>query len=178
MDVRKRLEEGHNKMITLAIIKYVGQDKKRFKELMDIFLGNEYRPTQRAAWPMSYVTAEHPQLIAPYIDKLIGKLEQKENHPAIPRNILRIFQDFDLPEKYEGRVVDYCFSVLMSEAEPVAVRAFAITVAARICGKYPELARELVVILKEMIQLPQTAAITHRAMKALKSLARTQAGEQ
>src|SRR5436190_7481949 len=170
MDIRKRLEEEHSKTVTLAIVKYIGADKKRFKELMEVFLGKEYRPTQRAAWSMSYVAAAQPQLIAPYFEKLISKLQQKNNHPAIPRNILRIFQDIDLPDKYEGKVVDFCFSVLMNESEPVAVRAFAITVASRICMKYPELARELVIILNEMIQLPQTAAIRHRAKVGLKKL--------
>src|SRR4051812_29163230 len=103
MDIKARLAQEHSKTLTTAIVKYIDGDKKRFKELMDIFLKGEYRLTQRAAWPLSYVIIEHPQLLDPYFDNFLNKLDKADVHPAIPRNIFRVLQEIEIPEKYQGR---------------------------------------------------------------------------
>lgn len=170
MNLLKTLESGQSKSQTTAITRYIGEDKKKFRELMDLFLKGENVVVQRAAWPLSEVAIKNPNLIKPYIDKLIKKLAEPGQHPAVPRNILRIFQFMDMPEKYQGQLVDLCFRFIMSETQPVAVRAFAITTATRICKYYPELQNELLIILNELSALPQTAAINVRIKFALKEL--------
>ncbi len=170
MDIAKRLEQEHSLTLTNAIIKYVGDDKQRFKELMTVFLNGEYRITQRAAWPMSYIAIDHPKLIYPYLDRLIKLLTRPGNHPAIPRNILRFFQEIEIPEKHEGALVDACFKLIVSAESPIAVKAFAITVASGICKKYPELKQELTLHLEHMQNYPMTAAIKVRIRNALKLL--------
>ena len=169
MDIEKRLTEEHSLSLTKAIINYIGEDKKKFKILIDLFLNGQYRHTQRAAWPLSYVAIAHPTLINPYIGRLIKKLSQP-NHPAIPRNILRIFQEINIPEKYEGALIESCFQLIVSAESPIAVKAFAITVAATICKKYPELKKELRLHLEHMQNYPTTAAIKVRIRNALKLL--------
>ena len=106
MDIKKRLEEEHSKTLTMAIVAFIGDDKKRFKILMDIFLQGEYRLTQRAAWPLSYVVINHPKLVQPYFEKLVKKLQEPDSHPAIARNILRMFQEIEIPEKHLGILID------------------------------------------------------------------------
>lgn len=170
MDIAKRLEQEHSLTLTNAIIKYVGEDKQRFKQLMTVFLNGEYRMTQRAAWPMSYIAIDHPKLIYPYLKRLITLLNKPGNHPAIPRNILRFFQEIDIPEKHEGPLVDACFKLIVSAESPIAVKAFAITVASGICKKYPELKQELILHLEHMQNYPMTAAIKVRIRNALKIL--------
>ncbi len=170
MDIEKRLAAEHSLTLTKAIIKYIGDDKKKFKVLVDIFLNGEYRITQRAAWPLSYAAIEHPKLIYPYLGKLIKKLNEPGNHPAIPRNILRLLQEIEIPEKHEGDLVESCFKLIVSAESPIAVKAFAITVATAICKKYPELKNELRFHLEHMQNYPMTAAIKVRIKKALKDL--------
>lgn len=168
MDIRKRLEEEHSKTLTMAIVKYVGEDKKKFRELLTVFLQGGYRVTQRAAWPLSNIAVAHPQLIAPHLGKLVAKLNEPGHHPAVTRNILRIFQDLDIPEKYHGSLVDTCFGLITSEAVAPAIRAFAITTAANICKPYPELRKELSLVLGDLARFPQPPAIKHRLKLALK----------
>lgn len=170
MDIAKRLEQEHSLILTKAIIKYIGDDKKRFKALMDVFLKSDFRLTQRAAWPVSYVAIENPKLIYPYLSKLIKKLTEPGNHPAIPRNILRFCQEIEIPEKHEGELVDACFKLIVSAESPVAVKAFAITVASGICKKYPELKRELRLHLEHMQNYPMAAAIKVRIRNAFRVL--------
>jgi hypothetical protein len=166
MDIRKTLEEGQSKPRTLRIMKYIGADKARFKTLVDIFMEGDYRMTQRAAWPLGDHSIDHPELIRPYIPKLMKKLEESGHHPAIPRNILRIFQELEIPEKYQGPLLDQCIKFIMDVAQPIAIRAFSITVAAKICLNYPELKKELYIILEELKKYPQSAALNVRIRDA------------
>ncbi|MBL7931728.1 MAG: hypothetical protein JNL60_07500 [Bacteroidia bacterium] len=170
MTIQSLLEEGHSKVLTTRIINHVGNDKERFKELMQIFLKGEYRLTQRAAWPLSYCAINNPPFIKPYFGSLIKKMQKGNHHPAITRNILRMFQEIDVPEKYCGTLLDLCITYMTSEMQPTAIRAFAITVAERICRRFPDLKNELRMILDELNQYPQLPAVKHRIKLALKDL--------
>lgn len=172
MNIKKRLEAEHSKSLTMAIVNYIGNDKKRFKELMHVFFGKDQCLVQRAAWPLSFVAIDHPELLKPYYGKLVDKLKEPEAHPAVARNILRTFQEIDVPEAFQGDLVNLCLKFIMSEMQPVAIRAFAMTAATRICKHYPELKNELQIILRELSTLPQTPGIRVRIKSALKELQR------
>jgi hypothetical protein len=49
MILRDAILREHSKANTSAIVKWIGDDKQRFRGLMDLFLEGEYRVTQRAA---------------------------------------------------------------------------------------------------------------------------------
>jgi hypothetical protein len=170
MNIRTSLEKEHSSAMTKAIIAWVCDDRARFRELMDIFLGGPYRITQRAAWPLSYAAVSHPTLVRPYIPRLLQLLAEKGHHPAIHRNILRIFQETGVPEVHAARLFDLCSRFIPSASEPVAVRAFAITTAAGIAEKYPGLRRELRLLLDGLQQHPQPPAIRVRVKRALKQI--------
>jgi len=115
---------------------------------MELFLGNAYRVTQRAAWIVSICTERNPELIHPFFLKMVNNLEG-EVHDAVKRNTLRIFQFFELPKTLWGKTVDVCFRFLMDADEPIAVKVFAMTVAANICKFEPELKNELKLVLED-----------------------------
>ncbi len=170
MNLQEALENEHSKTLTQAIVKYVGNDKVRFKELLALFMKGDYRLAQRAGWPLSYVCIAEPALVKPYYGQLLQKLNEPGHHPAIQRNILRMLQETDIPEKYQGPLVDSCFRFIKSETHPPAIRAFAITCAANICRHYAELRQELLITLGELNQYPQPPAIMSRIKLALKEL--------
>ena len=84
MDIKAALAKEHSKKQCDKIVQYIGSNKERFAELMDLFFNSEYRIVQRAAWPMSYCVRNHPQLIAPYFKPLINNLQKKGIHDARP----------------------------------------------------------------------------------------------
>jgi len=171
MDIKTTLEEEHSKSQTIKIVNFIGDDKARFKILVNLFLNGEYRITQRAAMPVGYVAIAHPFLIKPYIGKFVEKLEDTEQHPAIPRNILRIFEEIEIPEKYAARVLDLCYKFMADPKQPIAVRAFSITVVVNISRKYPELINELKIMLQELASIPQQSpAVKSRIKQAFKLL--------
>lgn len=109
MTIRQKLEAGHSKDTTTAIVKMVGDDKVRFKELVTLVLENNNDIAPWAAWPMSYIVEQYPHLVTPWVEKLLTRMTEKKIHPGIKRNILRAFESVDIPEKYEGKAIDVFF---------------------------------------------------------------------
>jgi hypothetical protein len=143
MDIREALIQEHSKAQMLKIVAYIGNDKKKFAELMTLMLTAEYRVAQRAAYPVSYCVKTHPALISPWFGKMIKKMGDKTAHDAIRRNALRILEDIDIPEKYCGELFEISNHYLHDIKEPIAVRAFSISVMYNIAQKYPDLKNEV-----------------------------------
>ncbi len=166
MDIRQSLMAVHSKQQAVAIVEFIGDDPERFAELMKLFFAGEYRLTQRAAWPMSYCAELHPELIRPYLPKLINCLERDDQHDAVKRNVLRLMQYIEIPKRLAGKVYSHCVDLIDNADEPAAVRAFAMTVAARIAKSEPDLMNELRLIVSK--HLPHsTAAFKVRAREIL-----------
>ncbi|HEY1040509.1 MAG TPA: hypothetical protein VGF30_13940 [Bacteroidia bacterium] len=168
MNIKEAILEEHSKAQRDRIVKYIGTDKKRFKELLDLFLGSEYRVTQRAAWAVSSCAELYPELIKPYLNKLVDNLDLPDQHDAVKRNTLRIFQFMDVPEKSQGKLYDISLRFLLSMHEPIAIKAFSITVLQNLALVYPDLQQELKVIFSDLAKHETSPAVVHRAKKALK----------
>lgn len=156
----------HSKQQTMAIVEFIGEDPKRFAELMKVFFAGDYRLTQRAAWPMNYCAELHPKLILPYLPKLLDCLEREDMHDAVRRNVVRLLQYIEIPKRLTGKVYSHCIDLLDDADQPAAVRAFAMTVATRIAKSEPDLINELRLIVSK--HLPHaTAAFRARAKQVL-----------
>jgi hypothetical protein len=166
MDIRQALLAEHSKRQTAAIVAYIGDDASRFAELMQIFFAGEYRLTQRAAWTMNYCAEHQPQLIQPYLPKLLKLLQCDDQHDAVKRNIARLLQYVDIPKKLHAQVYSLCVELVNDPREPAATRVFAMTAAARIAKVQPALQSELQLIVRQ--HLPHaTAAFKKRAQTVL-----------
>ena len=166
MDIRQALMTEHSKQQTMAIVEFIGEDPKRFAELMKVFFAGDYRLTQRAAWPMNYCAERHPKLILPYLPKLLDCLEREDMHDAVRRNVVRLLQYIEIPKRLTGKVYSHCIDLLDDADQPAAVRAFAMTVATRIAKSEPDLMKELRLIIHK--HLPHsTAAFRARAKQVL-----------
>ena len=166
MNIHDALLEVHSKEQATKIADYVGVDAKRFAELMKQLLGPVYRLSQRAAWPVSYCIERHPELVKPYFNVLIKQLERDDAHLAVKRNVARLFQFVDIPKRYQGRVFDACYNLLANPLEPVAVRVFSMTVAAKLAENEPELLNELRLVATKYPQAA-TAGFRSRARRVL-----------
>lgn len=136
-------------------------------ELMRHFLNGDYRVTQRAAWPLSYCAMAHPELMKTHLLSLLKHLRKPQLHHAVKRNAVRLLQFVDIPEKYEGAVMEICFNFLAASSEPVAVKAYSMKVLEQLSKKYPEILPEIKYLVLE--QLPhQSAAFRSSARAFLK----------
>ncbi len=151
MNFREKLEQGHSKTTTTEIVNAICKSSKKMDELMKCFIEGPVQITQRAAWPMSFVAQKHPELLLKYYDLLIDLLNQPNKHDAINRNILRAFQFVEIPEKHQGKVLDVSFKLLNSSDEPIAVKAFSMTVIYNLSKKYPDIIPELRASLESLM---------------------------
>jgi hypothetical protein len=169
MKLRDQILKEHSKANCIAIVKWIGGSQQRFDELFDLFLNDEYRVVQRAAWPLSNVVIAHPVLIKKHFSKLLKNLQKPNLHPAVKRNTIRLLQDIPIPTRFHGQVMDICFASAASPGEAVAVKAFALTVLENLSKQYPEIRSELKTIIEERWDY-ESAAFRARAKKILKRL--------
>jgi hypothetical protein len=162
MDLRSTILAEHSKTQCDMIVQWVGSSQQRFNELFQLFLHDEDKVTQRASWPVSYCVETHPVFIKANLDKLIKNLQKPNLHNAIKRNSIRLLQYVDIPEKYQGAVMNCCFDYVDNPKEAVAVKAFSLTVLGNLAKQYPEIVTEIKLLIAD--QLPnQTAAFKSRA---------------
>jgi hypothetical protein len=169
MDLLQAILKEHSKEQTDRIVKYVGGDKKKFAELMKLFLTGEYRVTQRAGWPLSYCVEKHPELITPYFKQILDCLKKPGIHEAVVRNIVRMLQHVEIPKRYHGRVMNTCFEFISDHDTPVAIKAFSLTVLENLADSYPEIKPELKLVIEERWE-HETAAFRSRAKKILRKI--------
>lgn len=168
MDIKKEILKEHSKRQTLKVVKHIGNDPNRFKELIHIFLAGPYRVTQRAAWSLSCCVEEYPRLITPHLNVILKVLDRNDTHDAVKRNIVRLLQFIEIPKKYYGSLVDKCFPLLDAK-QPIAVRVFSMQVLCNIAMKVPDLKKELKLVIED--QLPYASSgFLARAKKVLREL--------
>jgi len=168
MNLRETILAEHSKANCNRIVDWVGQSQKRFDELFSLFLNSEYRITQRAAWPISYCVIDHPSFIEKHFSKLVKNLHKPGIHDSIKRNTVRLLQHVEIPRKFHGELMDICFRYISSPDEPVAIKAFSLTILQNLSKLYPEIKNEVKLIIEERWE-QETAAFKSRARKFLKS---------
>lgn len=173
MNIFEQLEKQHSKENSLNIMNYIGKNNARFRELMDCFFAEtqDYRVPQRAAHVVSVCYDKHPEMILPYIPKLIECLMNPPLKGPHKRNILRILQYGNIPEESMGKVYDKVFEWMMNPKEEIAVRAFSFTVLYGITQTYPELKPELKSAIEMVLEEENSApGIQSRGRKTLQLL--------
>ncbi|MEO6314021.1 MAG: hypothetical protein ABIU63_03175 [Chitinophagaceae bacterium] len=168
MQLKEQLLKEHSKANCNKIVRWIGKDQQRFDELFRLFLSDEYRLVQHAAWPISYTVIAHPQLIKKHFSKLIRNLSKPGIHNAVKRNTLRLLQEVEIPEKFHGLLMDACFKYIAVPGEAIAVKAFSLTVLEKLAKHYPEIIPEIQLLIADNYDRA-SPAFRSRANKFLKS---------
>ena len=171
MDLESEILKEHSKRQTVRIAQWIGADKKRYRQLMNLLLHGEPVVTQRAAWILISSYEIHPPLITPWIPELLNKMQEPDVHDALKRNVVGILQCCEIPASQLGIIATLCFEYLGDPGTPVAIRANAMTVLARIAEREPDLKRELRTSIELMLSQSEPA-ICSRARHIMKRLDR------
>lgn len=168
MTLKEELLKEFSKPHVVYLSNKIGPDQEAFDELIMLFLHDEYRVTQRAAWVVSHCADNHPWLLEKHLESIILNL-QNDINDAVKRNTVRVLQHMEIPEDLMGILADICFGFLNSGKEPVAIKAHSITILYNIAKKYPELKEELMVSIED--QMPYASVgLKNRGNKILKKL--------
>jgi hypothetical protein len=150
------------------IAHYVGNDPVLFKELISlVFTGKPPLP-MRASWVISGVTDKYPELLKPYLKKIVDNIE-KFDHPGTRRNLLRYIAMIQVPESLQGKLFDICYQLLKSRYEPPAVKVHSMQILYNIAKKEPDLKREIRLLIEELTN-HESAAIKSRSRQLMSKL--------
>ncbi|HEY0434308.1 MAG TPA: hypothetical protein VGC95_10575 [Chitinophagaceae bacterium] len=165
MNLRETLLNRYERSTPQRVARWVGGIQSRFDELFVIFIDAGYRLNQRAAAALAICIAKHPKVIKKHLPALVSLHRQSPN-VSLKRNSLRLLQAVEIPENLQGDLMDVCFDYIAAKGEPVAVKAFALTILVRMSAYHPDIRRELRLLVER--QLPhETAAFRARARKFL-----------
>lgn len=167
MKLREEILKEHSKEQCHKIVQWIGDDQKKFDELFKLFLHDEYRVVQRSAWPVSYAVIAHPAFINKHWKPFLKNLSKPNIHDAVKRNSMRLLQDLDIPQKYQGEIMNICFAYVESPTEAVAIKAFSLTILGNLAKQYPEIIPEIKLLIESQVE-SQTAAFKSRAKKLMK----------
>jgi len=144
------------------------QKPELFQELVDIYLENKEPVSRRAIWVVDTVTEKLPQLLDPFIERIILKLPEFK-HDGLKRNTLRMLSRSSIPKSQSGLIINICFDWLISPAESVAVKVFAMDILYRFSSIEKDLRKELADSIEWRIQ-EETPGFKCHGKKILKKL--------
>jgi hypothetical protein len=164
MDLESEILNVRLKRDTVRVANWIGSDRRRFKQLMELFLHGEYRVTQQSAWILGVCYDRYPRLIIPWLPAMVEKMQDPEAHVAVKRNVVRILQCADIPKALLGTVVSLCFDFINSYDIPIAVKAYSMTVLANAAEREPALNHELKASLELLLPSASPGIRAHARM--------------
>lgn len=118
----------------------------------------------RAAYLLDKINDNYPELLQPFLDKMIEQLKIEKSESK-KRHFLKLISMNDLPFNQLGFLTDFCIAVFTSAKEPVAVRVHAMQVLFNISEKQPELKHEILLIIEHEMENHYSAGILSRGKK-------------
>ncbi len=167
MNIAEVILEKYSTDHAVAIATYAASSKSRFKELMDCFASDDARLSQRASWCVNWAAKKYPQMLEPYIDLLVARLQMPNANDSVQRNALKILNDITIPEKHHGSLMNTCFTFIEEPKTATAVKAFSLHMLRKLSKFYPEILPELQLIIEDRID-NETPAFKSAAKQILK----------
>jgi len=160
MNIKEQIEGGYVNLTKVKkMVKEWDKNPKLIKQVMPLILGDDKVISMRASWMLLHLCFVNPKRVYPLIPQLMIFFEKKDVHTGTIRNIIRIFHEIEVPEKYCGQLFDLCIGFTRNTTLPLAVRAFAIISLGNTCKRYPDLKPEVELILSELNSFPQPPSI-------------------
>jgi 8-oxo-dGTP diphosphatase len=142
-----------------------------FNKLLEYSYSSDKRLAFHASWTLSKVCDRFPELIYPYLPKIVETLHKLDNESA-RRSFLRIISitEIDrLSNKQHGILAEQCFTALKSGFSAIAIKAYSMEILYKLVLKYPELLNEFSATIK-MIEGEGSAGIIARGRIIMKKL--------
>lgn len=148
-------------------------------KLLTYSYGDDRKLSFRASWTLSRVFDKNPEMIQPYLEDIVEKLNSLDNE-STQRSFLRIISLADITRislKHHGILADHCFKALNSGFSAIAIKAYSMEIIYRLALIYPELANELSASIS-LLQGEGSAGVKARGTIILGKLAEITSGRK
>jgi len=150
MDFRSLLADIPTGVGRDLLIQEVIKSESHFTLLLELVIHEKDPLAWRAAWVLDGSDEFKPGLARKHISKIVKALPALESLGSL-RFLLRMLSRYEIPEEEQGLLIDLCFSYLVSELYPVAVKAHAMQIIYMHVLIYPELKDELIAVIEDQI---------------------------
>ena len=148
MDLRSLLADIPSGIEKNLLIGAVIKSESHFTSLLQLALYEKDPLAWRASWVLDGSDERKPGLARKHIPEIVQALPQLESKGSL-RSLLRMLTRYDIPEDEQGLLIDLCFSYLVSEQFPVAVKAHAMLIIYNHVLLYPELKNEFIAVIED-----------------------------
>ena len=170
MNLHQIIMSEHSRAQAVMIADLVIQKPALFDELLDIVFAEEEPVSRRAAWPLRFIHEMNVSLLDNYIQIIIVKLPEIKS-VAIQRNLLYILANSNVPEFYNGRLLEYTSKVLLNTSSSVALLIYSVDIFFNISKDEPDLLNELRLIIDFLIP-NATAGVRSKCRNTLRKIDR------
>ncbi len=167
-DLRKIIDSWDHLLLAFG---YISERPEHIASLMNIAMDDGLKGSWRASWMISKMYETYPELLEPYLGKVIDFL-QKTTDSSKKREFLKLVSYYSVPEEKEALMLGYCIRHFTSASEPVAVRVHAMQILFNISEREPDLKNELIQLIEHEIEYHSSAGIKSRGNKLLRKLYR------
>jgi hypothetical protein len=151
MDLRSLLADIPSGIGKEILIGEIVKSESNFSELLWLALHEKDPLAWRAAWLLDGSDEKKPGMARKHIPGIVKALPGLQSVGTI-RSLLRMLTRYPIPEDQQGLLIDLCFSYLVSELYPVAVKAHAMQVIYNHVLIYPELKHELITVIEDQAE--------------------------
>ena len=123
-ELHELLLSGENVTI---LSNFLADDQQLLGQLIEIALSDPRKGTWRACWIVDKIHEKKPELIQPYLGKIIKALENI-NNPSKLRHLLKVVSLNAIPEEQLSFLLDFSIQKLTDPCFPVAVRVHAMQI--------------------------------------------------
>ena len=149
--MRELLSKKASRANSFKVVELVGQDYENYKELIGLIVENVCPISEKAAWAMNHCFEDKVGFFEDYFLEMSQVLAGEKYSDSIKRNIVRVFQFIDIPEKYQASIINSCFALVTNKKTAIAVKAFSLGVLEKMVKLYPELKNELVASIEDLL---------------------------
>ncbi|HMF73487.1 MAG TPA: hypothetical protein VK616_18535 [Flavitalea sp.] len=164
MDLKNLILERNSKEHIVGVARYIGDDKKLIKELMECYFSTELKVASRASWIAGYVATAYPGCLVPYVSKIVNGFDKDQFNDTLKRNSLRLLLELKISKRFHGKLMNKCFEYLESFDAPPAVKANAMSILDNLSKLYPEIKAELKLVIDSRFSI-ESPAFKSRARK-------------
>lgn len=148
---------------------FLADDPHLLEQLIEIAVSDPKKETWRAFWIVDKIHEKKPELIQPYLGKMIKALETIDN-PSKLRHLLKVISLNMIPEESLSFLLDYSIQKLTDPGFPIAVRVHAMQILYAISEQEPEFKPELIQLIEHEMEYHTSGGINARGKNLLKKL--------
>jgi len=136
MDLKQHLKGRNLKWNWDSISEYCVKNPKSIDQIIKYCIDDEIILQQNAGAVLGKIVDIDRTILTEHFKSMLDNLDLNP-HDAVKRASMRVWQYAEIPEDLEGEIFDVDRRYVSDHNEPIAVRAFTMTVARNIFHLYP-----------------------------------------